>query len=152
MEVTDSFDDNQSLSMDLLDTDVFFSTEQLGVSELDMAGLTDVDLATLDNKLTDHQIDETDWSISNSADLDLQPSDFVQFGDESEQPSLAESDTSNQSCLDDDFQKMLTDWENHIGTGMFGSNFRWFHFSNGENAATFFAKQCLNFQGQAWPW
>jgi len=116
MEATDSFDENQSLSMDLLDTDVFFSTEQLGVSELDMAGLTDVDLATLDNKLTDHQIDETDWSISNSADLDLQPSDFVQFGDESEQPSLAESDTSNQSCLDDDFQKMLTDWENHIGS------------------------------------
>ena len=103
--------------MDLLDTDVFFSTEQLGVSELDMAGLTDVDLAHLDNKIPDdHQIDAAaDWS--NSVDLDLQPSDLVQFGDpESEQPSMTESDTSNQGGLDDDFQKMLSDWESHIGS------------------------------------
>ena len=117
MDITESFDETQSLSMDLLDTDVFFSTEQLGVSELDMAGLTDVDLAHLDNKITDHQHDAAaDWS--NSVDLDLQPSDLVQFGDtESDQPSMTESDdTSNQGCLDDDFQKMLSDWESHIGS------------------------------------
>ena len=111
MDIVDSFDRNQSsLSMDLLDTDVFFSTEQLGVSELDMAGLTDVDLVSLDSKLTDQQL-ESNWSH----DLDLQPSDLVQFGEEADQP-LAESDTSNQGCLDDDFQKMLSDWESHIGS------------------------------------
>merc|ERR1719210_3127549 len=74
-----------------------------------MAGLTDVDLVSLDSKLTDQQL-ESNWSH----DLDLQPSDLVQFGEEADQP-LAESDTSNQGCLDDDFQKMLSDWESHIG-------------------------------------
>lgn len=112
----DTFENSHSLSMDLLDTDVFFSTEQLGVSELDMAGLTDVDLATLDTKLADHQLDSSNWS--DSVDIDLKPSDLVQFGDEGDQSLAAESDTSNSGpgCLDDDFQKMLTDWENHIGT------------------------------------
>ena len=70
--------------MDLLDTDVFFSTEQLGVGELDMAGLTDVDLANLDRdldtKLGDPPPGDLGWG-HESADLDLQPSDLVQFGD-----------------------------------------------------------------------
>lgn len=115
--IGDSFDSSaQSLSMDLLDTDVFFSTEQLGVGELDMAGLTDVDLANLDSNL-DHKLGDTEQQIenwSNSVDLDLQPSDLVQFGDTIEQP-MPESDASNQGCLDDDFQRMLSDWESHIG-------------------------------------
>ena len=109
----DTFENSHSLSMDLLDTDVFFSTEQLGVSELDMAGLTDVDLATLDTKLADHQLDSSNWSDSVDG-IDLKPSDLVQFGDEGDQADqslAAESDTSNSGpgCLDDDFQKMLTD-------------------------------------------
>ena len=116
--IGDTFDGSaQSLSMDLLDTDVFFSTEQLGVGELDMAGLTDVDLSNLDNNL-DNKLGDTEEQIenwSNTVDLDLQPSDLVQFGDTSEQP-MPESDTaSNQGCLDDDFQRMLSDWESHIG-------------------------------------
>ena len=63
--IGDSFDTSaQSLSMDLLDTDVFFSTEQLGVGELDMAGLTDVDLANLDSNL-DNKLGDTEQQIEN---------------------------------------------------------------------------------------
>ena len=115
----DTFETSHSLSgMDLLDTDVFFSTEQLGVSELDMAGLTDVDLSHLDNNLAgaDHNVDSEHWSES-VADLDLNPSDLVNFGSADDS---SEADTSNQgadsACLDDDFQRMLTDWESHIGS------------------------------------
>ena len=115
--IGDSFDTSaQSLSMDLLDTDVFFSTEQLGVGELDMAGLTDVDLANIDSNL-DNKLGDTEQQIenwSNTVDLDLRPSDLVQFGDTNDQ-AMPETDASNQGCLDDDFQRMLSDWESHIG-------------------------------------
>ena len=64
--IGDSFESSaQSLSMDLLDTDVFFSTEQLGVGELDMAGLTDVDLANLDSNL-DNKLGDSEQQIEIS--------------------------------------------------------------------------------------
>ena len=120
MDLGDSFDRSQALSMDLLDTDVFFSTEQLGVGELDMAGLTDVDLANLDRdldtKLGDPPPGDLGWG-HESADLNLQPSDLVQFGDNehSLDPESDPGEAGDQGCLDDDFQKMLSDWESHIG-------------------------------------
>ena len=114
MDLVDSFDRNDSLPLDLLDTDGFFSTEQLGVSELDMAGLTDVDLVSLHTRLGEPE-PETDWH-SAAGDINLNSADSsLSFSDIDQQ--LADTETnSSQDCLDEDFQKMLSDWESHIGS------------------------------------
>ena len=114
MDLVDSFDRNDSLPLDLLDTDGFFSTEQLGVSELDMAGLTDVDLVSLETRLGEPE-PETEWH-SPAGDLNLNSGDSsLSFSDIDQQ--LADTETnSSQDCLDEDFQKMLSDWESHIGS------------------------------------
>merc|ERR550517_1831359 len=111
MDLVDSFDRNDSLPLDLLDTDGFFSTEQLGVSELDMAGLTDVDLVSLETRLGEP---ETEWE-SGAGDINLNSGDSsLSFSDIDQQ--LADTETnSSQDCLDEDFQKMLA-WESHIGS------------------------------------
>ena len=62
----DSFERNDSLPLDLLDTDGFFSTEQLGVSELDMAGLSD--LVSLETRLGVPE-PETDWETGGDVNL-----------------------------------------------------------------------------------
>ena len=99
----DSFERNDSLPLDLLDTDGFFSTEQLGVSELDMAGLSD--LVSLETRLGVPE-PETDWEGGGD------PTSLT-FSDIDQQ--LADTETnSSQDCLDEDFQKMLSDWESHI--------------------------------------
>ena len=103
MDLVDSFERNDSLPLDLLDTDGFFSTEQLGVSELDMAGLSD--LVSLETRLGVPE-PETDWEGGGD------PTSLT-FSDIDQQ--LADTETnSSQDCLDEDFQKMLSDWESHI--------------------------------------
>jgi len=107
-----------SLPLDLLDTDGFFSTEQLGVSELDMAGLTDVDLVSLEARLGEPE-PETEWHHTSAGeDINLNSGHtepHLSFSDIDQQ--LADTETnSSQDCLDEDFQKMLSDWESHIGS------------------------------------
>ena len=110
MDLVDSFERNDSLPLDLLDTDGFFSTEQLGVSELDMAGLTD--LVSLETRLGVPE-PETDWEGGGDVNLSCADSTSLSFSDIDQQ--LADTETnSSQDCLDEDFQKMLSDWESHI--------------------------------------
>ena len=112
MDLVDSFERNDSLPLDLLDTDGFFSTEQLGVSELDMAGLSD--LVSLETRLGVPE-PESDWEAGGDVNLNCgDPSGAsLTFSDIDHQ--LADTETnSSQDCLDEDFQKMLSEWESHI--------------------------------------
>ena len=110
MDLVDSFERNDSLPLDLLDTDGFFSTEQLGVSELDMAGLTD--LVSLETRLGVPE-PECDWETGGDVNLNCADPASLTFSDIDQQ--LADTETnSSQDCLDEDFQKMLSEWESHI--------------------------------------
>jgi len=106
----DSFDKNDGLPLELLDTEGFFSSDQLGVSELDMAELADVDLVSLDNRLGDGAVTQLEGWPSPVVDINLNCAEM----------SLSEIDQhlagAGQECLEEDFQKMLNEWETHIGS------------------------------------
>jgi len=110
----DPFDKNDGLPLDLLDTEGFFSSEQLGVSELDMAGLADVDLVSLDRQLGE----AGEGAVTQ---LEGWPSPVVDVNLNCAEMSLSEIDqhlaeAAGQECLEEDFQKMLNEWETHIGS------------------------------------
>jgi len=110
----DPFDKNDGLPLDLLDTEGFFSSDQLGVSELDMAGLADVDLVSLDRQLGE----AGEGAVTQ---LEGWPSPVVDVNLNCAEMSLSEIDqhlaeAAGQECLEEDFQKMLNEWESHIGS------------------------------------
>jgi len=110
----DPFDKNDGLPLDLLDTEGFFSSDQLGVSELDMAGLADVDLVSLDRQLGE----AGEGAVTQ---LEGWPSPMVDVNLNCAEMSMSEIDQHlaeavGQECLEEDFQKMLNEWETHIGS------------------------------------
>jgi len=120
----DSFDRND-LALDLLDTDGLFGAqldcEPLGVSELDMANVNDMaslHSTGLNERLgmeEEEAVSQLGWPSPVTEGHGL---DSLECGD----ISLAELDhhlsdaAAFQEPLEEDFQKMLSEWETHIGS------------------------------------
>jgi len=99
----------EDLPLDLLDTDAFFSTDQLGGPELDMAGLAELDLLA-----------GPAWEPRPQqqlvADVNLNPAGPAEEGGAQDEGGAVEAELGNAAGLDEDFQRMLSEWESHIGS------------------------------------